>query len=120
MYRRVLLKLSGEALEGGGNSIAPPILDSIATEITAIASSGVHVAVVIGGGNLFRGMTGAASGMDRTSADTMGMLATVMNCVALQDALQRQGQSVSIMSAIPVMQVCDPFTRREAVARLEQ
>lgn len=119
-YKRVLLKLSGEALEGeGGKSIEPQKLDKIAEQICAATSSGIEVAIVIGGGNLFRGLTGAAEGMDRTAADTMGMLATIMNCVAMQDALVRAGQRTSIMSAIPVMQVCDPFTQREAVARLE-
>ncbi|MCC6749353.1 MAG: UMP kinase [Deltaproteobacteria bacterium] len=119
-YRRVLLKLSGEALEGGGGlSIDPRVLSGIAQEISAVLKRGSQVAVVIGGGNLFRGMTMAAAGMDRTAADTMGMLATVMNCVAMQDALVREGIRASILSAIPVMQVCDPFTRREAVHRLE-
>ena len=118
-YRRVLLKLSGEALEGGGRSIDPAVLRTVAAEIVAARQLGTQIAVVIGGGNLFRGLTGAASGMDRTSADTMGMLATVMNCLAMQDALVRAGQPASVMSAIPVMQVCDPFTRRQAVARLD-
>jgi uridylate kinase len=117
---RVLLKLSGEALQGGpGESIQPGKLAGLAEEIHQVVHSGTQVAVVIGGGNLFRGLTGAAAGLDRTAADTIGMLATVMNCVAMQDALTRQGMQSSVMSAIPVMQVCDPFTRREAVRRLE-
>lgn len=120
MYRRVLLKLSGEALQSGPErSIDAEIIDDLAREVAEVARDISQVAVVIGGGNLFRGMTGAAAGMDRTAADTMGMLATVMNCLAMQDALMRQGQRASVMSAIPVMQVCDPFTRREAIARLE-
>lgn len=120
-YRRVLLKLSGEALQGDaiGASIDTTILEGIAQQIRGVTQLGVEVAVVIGGGNLFRGLTGAAAGMDRTAADTMGMLATLMNCLAMQDALLRCGQSASVMSAIPVMQVCDPFTRRGAIARLE-
>lgn len=120
MFRRVLLKLSGEALQGEfDKSIDPERLAGIAREVDQVARQGVQVGIVIGGGNLFRGMTGAASGMDRTAADTIGMLATVMNCVAMQDALVRCGRSASVMSAIPVMQVCDPFTQREAVRRLE-
>ena len=122
-FDRVLLKLSGEALEGDSGdrrrSIDPDVLSRVAGEIHEATKSGCQIAVVIGGGNLFRGLTGAASGMDRTAADTMGMLATVMNCLAMQDALVRLGQPTSVMSAIPVMQVCDPFTRRQAVARLE-
>jgi uridylate kinase len=120
-YRRVLLKLSGEALQGDaiGASIDTTILEGIATQIRDLTKLGVEVAVVIGGGNLFRGLTGAAAGMDRTAADTMGMLATLMNCLAMQDALIRCGQPASVMSAIPVMQVCDPFTRRGAISRLQ-
>jgi uridylate kinase len=118
-FARVLLKLSGEALAGSSSSaIDPATLEGVAQEVSA-ASTLAQVAIVVGGGNLFRGLTGAASGMDRTAADTMGMLATVMNCLAIQDALQRMGQKASVMSAIPVTQVCDPFTRRQAVARLE-
>ena len=120
-YQRVLLKLSGEALEGaGGKAIDPPVLQRIAHQVREATEAGTQVGIVIGGGNLFRGLTGAAAGMDRTAADTMGMLATIMNCVALQDALVRAGQPTTIMSAIPVMQVCDPFTARRAVAQLEQ
>lgn len=120
MTQRVLLKLSGEALQGdGGKSIDPETLAGIAEEIGEARTKDTQIAVVIGGGNLFRGMAGAASGMDRTAADTMGMLSTVMNCLAMQDALVRSGCKASVMSAIPVMQVCDSFTRREAVARLE-
>ncbi|MBK8479789.1 MAG: UMP kinase [Proteobacteria bacterium] len=119
-FRRVLLKLSGEALQGGPDrSIDTAKLAAIAAEIDGAVALGIQPAVVIGGGNLFRGLTGAASGMDRTAADTMGMLATVMNCLAMQDALVRRGRPTSVLSAIPVMQVCDPFTRREAIARLD-
>ncbi|MCB9557114.1 MAG: UMP kinase [Deltaproteobacteria bacterium] len=118
-YKRVLLKLSGEALEGPGGAVDPQTLDRVAQEVITARQAGAQIAIVIGGGNLFRGLTGAASGMDRTAADTMGMLATVMNCVALQDAFVRAGQAAPVLSAIPVMQVCDPFTRRGAVASLE-
>ncbi|MFH1131819.1 MAG: UMP kinase [Pseudomonadota bacterium] len=120
IYHRVLLKLSGEALEGDdGCSIETKTLDAIASEIQEVRQLGVEVAIVLGGGNLFRGITGAATGMDRTAADTMGMLATLMNCLAMQDALARRGLRSSVMSAIPVIQVCDPFTQRQAIARLE-
>jgi len=120
LYHRVLLKLSGEALQGeGGKTIDPECLAEIAAEVASAARKGVQIGVVIGGGNLFRGLTGAAAGMDRTAADTMGMLATVMNCLAMQDALVRCGQPAALMSAIPVMQVSDPFTQRRAISRLE-
>ena len=118
-YSRILLKLSGEAIEGKDNAFDSTILDRLATEIHEAAKTGIQVGVVIGGGNLFRGMTGTAAGMDRTAADTMGMLATIMNCVALQDALVRAGQRTVVLSAIPVMQVCEPFTKRQAVSALE-
>lgn len=121
MRKRVLLKLSGEALQGApGESINPESLARIAGEIAEAKQRDPHLelAIVLGGGNLFRGLMGAASGMDRTTADTMGMLATVMNCLAMQDALVRCDVRASVLSAIPVMQVCDPFTRREAIDRL--
>jgi uridylate kinase len=117
--RRVLLKLSGEALEGGGQTIDPQVLAATAADVIAARELGVEIAVVIGGGNLFRGLSGTARGMDRTIADAMGMLATLINALALQDALVRAGQPASVLSAIPVQQVCDPFSRRAAVARLE-
>lgn len=114
------MKLSGEALEGKDQSLSPQVLDRIAKELKEVTELGVELAIVIGGGNLFRGMTLAASGMDRTTADTMGMLATIMNCLGMQDALMRSQQPAVVMSAIPVMQVCDPFTRRAALAHLQE
>ena len=120
-YRRILLKLSGEALEGDGSrAIDPRILTRVGGEIRDLIQSGVEIGIVIGGGNLFRGLSGAAEGMERTAADTMGMIATIMNCVALQDALVRLGQPATILSAIPVAQVSEPFTRRAALAALER
>ncbi len=118
-YRRVLLKLSGEALEGSGRTIDSGILDRTAAEVIAARELGTQIGVVIGGGNIFRGLTGVAGGMQRTSADTIGMLATVMNCIAMADALSRAGQPATVLSAIPVEQVCGRFSRRAALARLE-
>ncbi|MCA9672564.1 MAG: UMP kinase [Myxococcales bacterium] len=118
-YKRVLLKLSGEALEGDGRTIDPDILDAVAREVIAARELGTQVAIVIGGGNLFRGLAGAASGMSRTVADGMGMLATVMNCLAMADTLVRAGCPASVLSAIAVHQVADAFTARDALARLD-
>ena len=114
-YKRVLLKLSGEALEGDGRTIDPDILDAVAREVIAARELGTQVAIVIGGGNLFRGLAGAASGMSRTVADGMGMLATVMNCLAMADTLVRAGCPASVLSAIAVHQVADAFTARDAL-----
>ena len=119
-YRRVLLKLSGEALEGGGEAaLDPATLTRVATEIRDAATAGCQIGVVIGGGNFFRGAAGAAKGMNRSAADTMGMLATLMNCIAMQDALLAVGQPAVVLSAIPVVQICDAFSRRAALAALE-
>ena len=119
MYKRVLLKLSGEALQGaGGSALDPETLERVAREIAAVVREGHEVGVVIGGGNLFRGMSSAAQGMDRSSADAMGMLATLINCIALQDALRRVGQAAALLSAIPVTQIADPFSRRQALKHL--
>ncbi len=120
-YRRILLKLSGEALLGDGEyGIAANTLDRIADELAEINAMGVQVAVVIGGGNIFRGAGLAASGMDRVTADHMGMLATVMNALAIQDALERRNVFCRVMSAIKINQVCEDYIRRRAVRHLEK
>ncbi len=120
-YRRVLLKLSGEALMGAdAYGINRDVLARIAAEIKAVAAIGVQLAIVIGGGNIFRGIAPSAQGMDRASADYMGMLATVMNSLALQDALEKQGVPVRVQSALRVDQVVEPYVRRRAIRHLEQ
>ncbi|MBK1725540.1 UMP kinase [Halorhodospira neutriphila] len=120
-YRRILVKLSGEALLGGDSyGIAPETLHRIADELAEINALGVEVAVVIGGGNIFRGAGLAAAGMDRVTADHMGMLATVMNALALQDALERRDVFCRVMSAIQINQVCEDYIRRRAVRHLEK
>jgi uridylate kinase len=120
-YRRVLLKLSGEALMGGdAYGINREVLQRVAAEIKSVAAAGVQLAVVIGGGNIFRGIAPSAQGMDRASADYMGMLATVMNSLALQDALEKQGVPVRVQSALRIDQVVEPYVRRRAIRHLEQ
>ena len=120
-YRRVLLKLSGEALMGSdAYGINREVLARIAAEIKSVADAGVQLAVVIGGGNIFRGIAPSAQGMDRASADYMGMLATVMNSLALQDALEKQGVPVRVQSALRIDQVVEPYVRRRAIRHLEQ
>ena len=120
-YRRILVKLSGEALMGEADyGIDPAFLKRLATEIGAVRERGVEVAVVIGGGNLFRGAGLARAGMDRVTADQMGMLATVMNSLALQDALESIGVHVRVMSAIRINEVCEDYIRRRAVRHLEK
>jgi uridylate kinase len=120
-YPRILLKLSGEALMGDADyGIDPAFLKRIAAEIQEVAAFGVQVAVVIGGGNIFRGAGLARAGMDRVTADHMGMLATVMNCLALQDALEAQGIFARVMSAIRINEVCEDYLRRRAVRHLEK
>lgn len=119
VYRRVLLKVSGEALMGvepGG--IHTPTLERICRDIAEGAATGAEVALVVGGGNIFRGLAGAAGGMDRAAADQMGMLATVMNALAVQDMLARIGVPARVMSAIPMPSVCEPFTRPRALRHL--
>ncbi len=120
--RRVLLKLSGEALSTGpgGNSIDPEVLNAISAEIRDVQSRGCELGIVIGGGNIFRGMKLSARGMDRTAADHMGMLATVMNGLALQDALEKAGVDTRVMSALEIRAVCEPYIRRRAVRHLEK
>lgn len=120
-YKRILLKLSGEALMGDGKyGIHPPTLKAIAGEIRDIHDLGVEVAVVIGGGNIFRGVAGSTEGMDRASADYMGMLATVINAVALQDALEKLGVYTRVQTAIDMQQVAEPYIRRRAERHLEK
>ena len=120
-YRRVLLKVSGEMLGGDvGQGIDLESLSFFAREIHALKSAGVETAVIIGGGNVFRGLAGAAKGMDRAHADYMGMLATVINALALQDALERRGCYTRVMSAIQMHQVSEPYIRRRAIRHMEK
>jgi uridylate kinase len=121
IFKRILLKLSGEVLMGEGEyGIDPRVIDRIAAEIGQLNRLGVEVGVVIGGGNLFRGAGLAATGMDRVTADHMGMLATVMNSLALQDALERRGVFARVMSAIRINEVCEDYLRRRAIRHLEK
>ena len=120
-YKRVLLKLSGEALMGGtGYGVDPAVVDHLAREIKTIHDDGVEIGVVVGGGNIFRGVAGAAGGMDRAQADYMGMLATVMNALALQDSFERHDMECRVMSAIKMDEVCEPYIRRRAVKHMER
>ena len=120
-YQRILVKLSGEALMGKADyGIDPAVIKRIALEIQELASLGVQVAVVIGGGNIFRGEGLARSGMDRVTGDHMGMLATVMNCLAMQDALEGIGSHARVMSAIRINEVCEDYIRRRAIRHLEK
>src|SRR5688572_4039351 len=120
-YKRILLKLSGEALMGEGKyGIHPPTLMRIAQEVKEVASTGVQTALVIGGGNIFRGVKGATEGMDRASADYMGMLATCINAMAMQDALEKAGVWTRVLSAIKMEQISEPYIRRRAVRHLEK
>ena len=120
-YRRIVLKLSGEALAGGqGNGIDPPVLDRIASEVREVSALGVQVAIVIGGGNIFRGIAASAGGMDRATADYAGMLATLLNALALQDALEREGADTRVLSALEVSEVAEPYIRRRAIRHLEK
>jgi len=120
-YKRVLLKLSGEVLLGNeGYGIDVNTINSLASELAEVSRLGVELAVVIGGGNIFRGIRGSALGIDRASADYMGMLATIMNAIALQDAIERQGEAVRIISALSIKEVAEPYIRRRAVRHLEK
>jgi uridylate kinase len=120
-YTRVLLKLSGEALMGDqGYGVDPAVVTRIAEEVAEIREIGVQVAIVIGGGNIFRGMAGSARGMDRATADYMGMLATVMNGLALQDGLEHHGVPTRVLTAIEMRSVAEPFIRRRAIRHLEK
>lgn len=120
-YKRILLKLSGEALAGDtGYGIDTDVLKIIAKEVKEIRESGVQVGIVLGGGNIFRGIKGATAGMDRASADYMGMVATVLNSLALQDALEQLGVSTRVQSAIEMQELAEPYIRRRAVRHLEK
>jgi uridylate kinase len=120
-YRRILLKLSGEALMGDARyGIHPPTLTRFAAEVRDLVEGGVQTAVVIGGGNIFRGVAGSTEGMDRASADYMGMLATCINALALQDALEKAGVFTRVLSAIKMEQIAEPYIRRRAVRHLEK
>ncbi len=120
-YNRILLKLSGEALMGDSSyGISPEVTSRVAQEVRELDLLGVQIAIVIGGGNIFRGVAATAYGMDRASADNMGMLATVINAMALQDALERVGAQTRLQSAITMRQVAEPFIRRRAIRHLEK
>jgi len=120
-YKRILLKLSGEALIGDqGYGIDPAVVASISSEIGNVQKLGVEIAVVIGGGNIFRGLSASEAGMDRTTADYMGMLATVMNALAMQDALEKKGVVTRVVSAIEMKELAEPYIRRRAVRHLEK
>ncbi|MCU0358064.1 MAG: UMP kinase [Cyclobacteriaceae bacterium] len=121
-YKRILLKLSGEALQGSNKSlnIDPAVLEQYCEEIKELRAAGVEIAIVIGGGNIFRGGQAEALGIDRVQGDYMGMLATVINAMALQSALERHGQYTRLMAGIRMEQVCEPFIRRRAIRHLEK
>jgi len=120
-FRRVLLKLSGEALMGDHDfGTDPKTVDAIAGEIVAVQSEGLELAIVVGGGNIYRGISAAAEGMDRATADYAGMLATVLNALALQDALERRGADTRVLSALEVSEVAEPYIRRRAIRHLEK
>ena len=120
-YKRVLLKLSGEALMGEGSfGISPEMIRHVAREIKTVHERNIQLALVIGAGNIFRGVSGAATGMDRSAADNMGMLATVINSLAVQDALEHVGITTRVMSAITMRSVCEPYIRRRALRHMEK
>ncbi|MBF0264657.1 MAG: UMP kinase [Gammaproteobacteria bacterium] len=120
-YKRILLKLSGEALMGDQDfGIDPKMLDFVAKEVNNLVQQGVQVALVIGGGNIFRGVSLASGGMDRVAGDHMGMLATVINSLAMQNTLENHGMDVRVMSALPIQQMCDDYVKRDAVRHLQQ
>ena len=120
-YKRVVLKLSGESLAGDqGFGINPEVVEDIAAQIQAVHAEGIDCAIVVGGGNIWRGLAGSAKGMDRATADYMGMLATVMNCLALQDALEKRGVDSRVQSAIDMRQVAEPYIRRKAIRHMEK
>lgn len=120
-YRRIVLKLSGEALSGKqGYGIEPEIIQSIATQVRDVAELGVEIAIVVGGGNIWRGKVGSEMGMDRANADYMGMLATIMNSLALQDSLENIGVQTRVQTSIEMRQVAEPYIRRKAIRHLEK
>ena len=121
LYSRVLLKLSGQALMGDqGFGLHPPTVNRIAAEVGKVHAAGIQVCLVIGGGNIFRGLSGAAEGMDRSQADYMGMLGTVMNALGMQAALEGLGVHTRVQSAIPMDSICEPYLRRRAIRHLEK
>ncbi|MBQ5587842.1 MAG: UMP kinase [Selenomonadales bacterium] len=120
-YKRVVLKLSGEALAGEkGFGIDPHVVDALAAQIQKVTESGLEVAIVNGGGNIWRGLSGSSKGMDRVTADYMGMLATVINSLALQDALENRGVATRVQTAIEMRQVAEPYIRRKAIRHMEK
>ena len=120
-YNRILLKISGESLMGERQfGLDPAMVNRVASEIATIVDYGVEVCVVIGGGNIFRGVSGAANGMERATADYMGMLATVMNALAMQSSLEQNGLQSRVQSALPISAVCEPYIRRRAVRHMEK
>ena len=120
-YQRVLLKLSGEALMGAqGYDIDPEIVTSIAADVAQVVQGNTEMAIVVGGGNIFRGLKGSAAGMDRATADYVGMLATVMNAITLQDGLERAGVPTRVQSAISMQEVAEPYIRRKAIRHMEK
>jgi uridylate kinase len=120
-YKRVLLKLSGEALMGDqGYGIDPSIVKAIADDVAAVVAGGTELAIVVGGGNIFRGLKGSSAGMDRATADYVGMLATVMNAITLQDALERVGVPTRVQTAIEMQAIAEPYIRRRAIRHLEK
>ena len=120
-YKRVVLKLSGESLAGDKDfGINTPVVESIATQVKKIHDAGLEVAIVVGGGNIWRGLSGSAKGMDRAQADYMGMLATIMNALALQDALEKMNVFTRVQTAIEMREVAEPYIRRRAVRHLEK
>jgi uridylate kinase len=120
VYHRIILKLSGEVLKGGDDVIDPGVAENIAREVAEIHALGVQIAVVIGGGNIWRGITSSNKGMDRSTADYMGMLATIINGMALQDALEKVGVNTRVQTALEVKNVAEPFIRRKAIRHLEK
>ena len=120
-WKRVLLKLSGEALMGDNDfGICPEMIRSVSNEIKDVVNLGLELCIVIGGGNIFRGITGVSKGMDRTTGDNMGMLATVMNSLALQNSLEKLGIPTRVQSALPISAVCEPYIRRKAYRHIEK
>ncbi|MDH3685581.1 MAG: uridine monophosphate kinase, partial [Myxococcales bacterium] len=120
-YGRILLKLSGEALAGeSGFGISPSVIRAIAEEVKEVHGLGVEIGIVVGGGNVIRGVTAASEGMDRASADYMGMLAGILNAVALQDSLEKQGLATRVLSALEMKEVAEPYIRRRAIRHFEK
>jgi uridylate kinase len=119
-YERVLLKLSGETFADAHSTVSPQVVGSVAAQLVDVVELGVQVGVVVGGGNIFRGTSPQASGMDRSSADNMGMLATVINALALQDACEKRGLQTRVQSAVSMQELCEPYIRRRAIRHLEK